>query len=1007
MKDIQNRQLLNIVFFGILILILIGVLTWHNTVETSKQQLLILAKTLSGSVIEQRQSFLPSEVDPLKIQAKLGPLFTKTLQLYPQGYTVGFYSRTRNQVLVLASNIPRFMIYHLQFPENDSSRLSWKTKKPQFQLHWSTLRRDWILTCNFPVVIDGRVIGHTFANVRLVAIGAFYLNIGLGFLTIIVLTGFISCIVSQWSIRKIRKNINQLALFDESAAVPFFDYDEFNRIAADNHRIFWELHVAEQFKSKLLQNFPWGYALFNANFSCIEINQRGADLIGIEPESVVGKDRSPILKLLSIEAEFEGQLGTNRELKIIRPDNGLERSIFCCCFPTPLHQGEEGFMVWFIDITERVHTQEALRKSALKVVNVEGQAKQLAALVESSDDAIFRIGLDGAITSWNQGAVKIYGYTPSEIIGRNNAILIPPELQRTFREIIRDIQDGKDVEAFETESIRRDGVKIYVSIKISVIKSENGEIIGASAIHRDITDKKRYEDSLRAERERLAVTLNSIDAGVISTDKYGKIVFLNKHASKLTGWDFAEAIKQPLPEVFNLIDDRSGEVYQGLVAQVLNSESPVQFYHALLIDRNLEPIPVSISCTQIKTAEKAFAGTVIIFQDVSDKLKTEAELLKAEKLESLGILAGGIAHDFNNILAAVVANLQLALLKYEKGQEIQKYIQETVEISQRASELTKQLLTFSKGGAPVKKAASLVELITDTTRFVLRGSKVKAIFAIDPELWPVEVDSGQISQVIHNLILNANQAMPVGGIIRIKADNVFIQPGGRFKPGSYVKLIIHDTGIGIPKDILHKIFDPFFTTKKEGNGLGLATAYSIIKKHDGYIEVESAEKGGTSFTILLPTAVKAEAIVAARAETSAASEGAKILLMDDEEIILKVVGEMMRYFGYHVTLARDGAEAIRYYQAAAELGEPFDAVVMDLTIPGGIGGPEAIVKLRQIDPGIRAIVSSGYSNDPIMSNYESYGFCGVVRKPYRFEELNQVLCSVIEKKQLKLDLLPR
>jgi CheY-like chemotaxis protein len=302
------------------------------------------------------------------------------------------------------------------------------------------------------------------------------------------------------------------------------------------------------------------------------------------------------------------------------------------------------------------------------------------------------------------------------------------------------------------------------------------------------------------------------------------------------------------------------------------------------------------------------------------------------------------------------------------------------------------------------KVASIPELVKEVVNFSLRGSNVRCEFDLPDNLWPVEVDTGQISQVINNLIINASQAMPEGGIIRLCAENIILGSNDNdndndivlLKEGKYIKISVKDQGIGIPKEHLSKIFDPYFTTKETGSGLGLAISYSIIKKHGGYITIESESGSGTTVYIYLPASEKdlfrVEHIV--DEENLAAGRG-KILLMDDQESLRNMVGEMLVYLGYEVVLAREGDEAIELYRKAKESGRDFDAVILDLTVPGGTGGKEAVQKLREIDPGVKAVVSSGYSYDPIMSEYKKYGFIGVVAKPYEVGELSKVLYKVI------------
>jgi CheY-like chemotaxis protein len=318
----------------------------------------------------------------------------------------------------------------------------------------------------------------------------------------------------------------------------------------------------------------------------------------------------------------------------------------------------------------------------------------------------------------------------------------------------------------------------------------------------------------------------------------------------------------------------------------------------------------------------------------------------------------------------------------------------------RARDLTQQLLTFSKGGAPIKKTASIDELLKDTTVFTLSGSNVKCKFSIPEDLWSVEIDEGQISQVINNLIINADQAMPEGGTISISAENVIIGAEDvlPLKEGRYLKIKIQDQGIGIPEEYLQKIFDPYFTTKQKGSGLGLTIAYSIIKNHKGYIAVKSKLGVGSKFSIYLP-ALEKQIPKKKEAEIRPITGKGKIMVMDDEEIIRTSLGEILTFLGYEPEFARNGEEALATYKKAIDSGQSFDAVILDLTIRGGMGGKETIKKLIEIDPKVKAIVSSGYSTDPVMADFKNYGFRGVVAKPYDIKELSKELDDVINGKE--------
>ena len=399
----------------------------------------------------------------------------------------------------------------------------------------------------------------------------------------------------------------------------------------------------------------------------------------------------------------------------------------------------------------------------------------------------------------------------------------------------------------------------------------------------------------------------------------------------------------------------------------------------------------------------ALIGTV---QDITESKKMEEELLRAQKLESIGHLAGGIAHDFNNLLSIIIGNIELAKndIKHEIGAF--ENLKEAENATLQAKGLTKQLITFSKGGLPAKEVGSIGELVMDATNLSLSGSSIKCTFLIPNDLWPVDFDKGQMKHAVKNMIVNAAESMPDGGTINVTAEN-FIVAAERKLPlpeGKYVKISIRDQGVGIPEEHLSMIFDPYFSTKEmgiqKGMGLGLATTYSIISRHDGHITVESEVGAGTTFTLYLPAhekdvkKVKLKEI--SKPEKSAIRTG-RILLMDDEEMIRKFGKQVLNRFGYHAELAKDGVEAIELYKNAIDSGKPFEAVILDLTIKEGTGGADTIKKLKEIDPQVRAIVSSGYSNNPVMEDFRQYGFMGALTKPYTMKDLDDTLNKVLGK----------
>ena len=384
--------------------------------------------------------------------------------------------------------------------------------------------------------------------------------------------------------------------------------------------------------------------------------------------------------------------------------------------------------------------------------------------------------------------------------------------------------------------------------------------------------------------------------------------------------------------------------------------------------------------------------TAQIRAQLEREARLETELQRATKLESLGLLAGGIAHDFNNLLTVVMGNISLAMLDLKRETESTSWLREAERAVARARDLTQQLLTFAKGGAPLRTAVVLADVVKEVAQCALRGSNTRCVFQIADDLSPADVDKGQIGQVVQNIVINGMQAMPEGGRITITLQNETVDPafGKILAPGRYVKLSIADTGAGIAPEHLGRMFEPYFTTKKTGNGLGLATVYSIVKKHLGHITVESALGRGTVFHIWLPAAATAAAATVEPPPPGQPGQG-RVLFMDDDEEIRRLGSAMLRRLGYKSTAVTDGAEAVAEYRRRFRGDTPYDFVILDLTIPGGMGGRETVQKLLEIDPGVKAIVSSGYSNDEVLANYQRYGFHGIVTKPYETATLARSL----------------
>jgi PAS domain S-box-containing protein len=385
-----------------------------------------------------------------------------------------------------------------------------------------------------------------------------------------------------------------------------------------------------------------------------------------------------------------------------------------------------------------------------------------------------------------------------------------------------------------------------------------------------------------------------------------------------------------------------------------------------------------------------------IHLDITDKKRMEDELAKSDKLDSIGVLAGGIAHDFNNVLTVILGNVSMVKMRLQSDNYASQKLDAAERAICRAQQLTQQLMTFSEGGAPALEVQSIDRIIRDASEFALRGSNVKCTMDIPCDLYPVRIDEKLLSQVFCNLLLNSDQAMPNGGVVKISVRNTAIIKNNSLLllPGNYVKIQIEDEGVGIPENHLKKIFDPFFSTKQSGSGLGLAIVYSVIRNHYGSVQIDSKMSVGTTATIHLPAANEPGGQVIPD-EKEVKSGAGRILVVEDEEPVRDILEDALDKLGYKARLVSDGSEAVKLFKDGLEGGQPFDAVIMDLTIPGGMGGKQTIDELLKIDPDVKAIVSSGYSNDAILSNYSKYGFCGKLVKPYNIRTLGDLLETIL------------
>jgi len=635
--------------------------------------------------------------------------------------------------------------------------------------------------------------------------------------------------------------------------------------------------------------------------------------------------------------------------------------------------------------------EEQSRARQETIVALKESVDRYDALVDSASDLIHSVTPDGYFLYVNRAWRDALGYSEVDVCRLRLMDIVDEKCRDKCRNIFRCLLDGQDFDRNETIFVAKDGSRIVVEGRCRT-QYEDGRPVAMTGIFRDVSERTRNEKALRESEQRYRDLFENAHDLIQIVQPDGRLLYVNRAWRQTFGY-----LKEEIDglSIFDLISPdchaHCSEVFQRII-----TVEDVHYIDTVFMARDGRKIIIEgNACCKFQDGRPVF--TQCIFRDVTEKKKMEEELLKGQKLESVGVFAGGIAHDFNNLLTAILGNISLAKMYLNRQDEVYKRLEMTERASLQARALTQQLLTFSKGGAPIKRTTTITELIKDSTSFILRGSNVRCEYDLAEGLWPLEVDEGQLSQVTQNLVINAGQAMPDGGILTIRARNIEVAAHNRLvlPAGRYVQISFEDQGEGIPRDHLSKIFDPYFSSKRTGSGLGLTIAYSIIKKHDGVITVDSELGSGSTFTIYLPATNKTNLVRQAPAETSSTVGCGRVLIMDDEEIVREIAVEMLDYLGCKPVAARDGSEAIDLYLRAREEGRPFDALIMDLTIAGGMGGKEAITRLREIDPAVRAIVSSGYANDPIMANFREYGFSGVVPKPYKLHELSATLNRIL------------
>ena len=546
---------------------------------------------------------------------------------------------------------------------------------------------------------------------------------------------------------------------------------------------------------------------------------------------------------------------------------------------------------------------------------------------------------------------------------------------------------------------------------VMIVFKKNGAIKNKKLIEAFIKqasvalERRRYNLSLidsrkkiAEEKEKLVTTFRSIADGVITTGFDGKIQIMSSAAERITGWTQQEAEGKYFCQVLHVLGKGHSKEKRDLLKSSLPEVCSAEvFDNIYLVNKSGGEVPVAYTTSPIINKDNETSGVVFIFRDISRNLELLKTIQRTQKLDALALLTSGIAHDFNNILGGLYGNIELAKKNCSLDCSALGYIDKAISSFYRARALTQQLLTFSKEGTPILKRDSIADTVENCTSFALSGSNVCSDFQIEKKLWHCDFDENLLSQVFDNIVVNAKQSMPNGGKIVVSINNKKLVNGqvADLESGRYVCVEFIDSGSGIPQEVLKNIFDPFFTTKKKGNGLGLSICHSIVRKHNGAIEVESDNKKGTLFKIYLPAKKPIKQKTLKNRKTAEHQGCGTILLIDDDKTILEVTGGMLTTMGYRTIKTVDGESAIKCLSDMKEKGKTCEAIISDLTIPGGMGGRESVKRIHQIFPDVPVIVSSGYSDDPVMQTPSEYGFVCSIKKPYMTNSLSKALETCI------------
>ncbi|MGO9015328.1 MAG: PAS domain S-box protein [Dissulfurispiraceae bacterium] len=740
----------------------------------------------------------------------------------------------------------------------------------------------------------------------------------------------------------------------------------------------------------ILDHITHGMVVVGPDYRMLAFNRHFEEMFQLPDGTVeVGVDFREILKTW---AEVTGQDQQMLDRAIIHLDepatfqvefpqliNGEPR--WCLLTHNPLPG--KGFVRTFTDITERKRGENALRESE----------ERLRVIFETSQAGIMLGDQNGTLIFTNRRMADMLGFSIDEVIGSSYGNYIhPDDLDESIRKMGCLISGDLKTVAGERHYIRKDGSSFWGYVTAQRLEDTQGKLTGLVGVITDITEAKNVEEDLRNSEQRFRGIIESLQDVYYRSDAEGRLTMVSPSGIILLGYySLEEVLGWNIRDTFYY-----DAVERDALVGELREKGKVNNYEVTLRRKDGTPVPVAASSHLLFDRNGQYAGIEGVFRDMSEYKQLQDEIIRSQKLESLGLLAGGIAHDFNNLLTGIMGNISLVKINLDTEHKDYARLSAAETAAKRATDLTQQLLTFAKGGAPIKKALPIAELIRESVDFALSGSNISCNYIISDGLWNTEADRGQMAQVFNNLSINAMHAMPEGGRVNVKMENLTLSANivSTLPAGDYIKIVFSDSGTGISSEHLSKIFDPYFTTKTRGSGLGLATVFSILKKHGGHITVESEDGAGTTFTIYLP-ATREDAHPDNSEKDTLTKGYGNILVMDDEELVRETAGGMLTMLGFQVQFTEDGEKAVALYKKSLQEKNPFLVLIMDLTIPGGMGGKEAVAKILEMDPEAKAIASSGYSTDPVMSEFKKYGFAGVITKPYRIQQMSEAISKVL------------